>query len=185
VTARFYDGCVADPARLSSEHECHSWVMQMIQLLKYCFGGGWHSANVKDTGGTLRSSSIVPTQLFGWISQGALGSSGGPLVGTSTAAESALDYCLGARITHGTGSGQLSHGATSLTEPVVSGTTSYFKVARIFTNNSGGSITINEIAIYCTSSYTYCLARDKLSVGEVCAPLSSKTLEFTITVDNT
>lgn len=186
LTVRFYDGLVADPSKLTQEWECHSWVVQYLQALKYIFSQVAVTSQIKDTGGTLRTTSFTNANLLGWITQGVSGAGYGPVVGTGVGVESSQDYCLGARILHGTGAGQLSHGATSLTESVVSGTTSYFKVARIFTNSSGGSITINEVGLYIfNGSYTFCIARDKLGAGEVCANLSSKTLEFTITVDNT
>jgi len=72
----------------------------------------------------------------------------GIMVGTGTTAPPIDDYQLEARITHGTGAGQLQHGDVAFGLPASDPTTSQFTITRNFANASGGSITVNEIGLY-------------------------------------
>jgi len=69
----------------------------------------------------------------------------GIVVGTSDAAWSYTQYCLQAQITHGTGSGQLSYGATTTQLVSDTGSPAKLTLQRSFDNNSGGDITVREI----------------------------------------
>lgn len=71
----------------------------------------------------------------------------GLVVGTGTNAEANDDYALQTQIAHGSGAGQLVHGATGLTAPVSNGNVDLV-VTRAFTNNSGGQINVREMGIY-------------------------------------
>jgi hypothetical protein len=73
--------------------------------------------------------------------------SAGILVGTSDTPVSLAQYNLLGLISHGTGSGQLSYGAT-VVEDLTIETTYYFRIIRTFTNNSGASITVREIGLF-------------------------------------
>jgi len=69
----------------------------------------------------------------------------GIVVGTSDASWTWSQYCLQAQITHGTGSGQLSYGATTRSFSANSGQPAKCTIQRSFDNNSGGDITVREI----------------------------------------
>lgn len=71
----------------------------------------------------------------------------GVLVGTGTTPVTASDYDLASPITHGTGAGQLQHGAMSYEAPSVSGSVTTWRNSRTFTNGSGADITVNEIGL--------------------------------------
>lgn len=95
-------------------------------------------------------------------------------VGTGTNAVTANDYALQTKIAHGSGAGQLSYGLTTIpqtTGPAVTGSRAYFDFVRIFTNNSGGDITINELGLVAeeqlqVGTKVYIMyARDKLTTG--------------------
>lgn len=70
-------------------------------------------------------------------------------VGTGTAAVAIGDIQLGTLIADGAGAGQLSHSGVTSTAPATVGATRRFTLVRTFTNNSGGSITVNEVGISC------------------------------------
>jgi len=72
----------------------------------------------------------------------------GIIVGTSTQAVVVGDHDLITPIAHGTGSGQLSYGSTTFTDPVTSGGDRKFTISRTFTNGSGADITVNEVGLY-------------------------------------
>jgi hypothetical protein len=150
-----------------------SWVGNLIRLLNmlwdvwasittaynfYCYS---QKSLLLDTTGTARS--------FG-INTGATGSFGGEapagdtsagiLVGTSDSPVSLAQYNLLGLITHGTGSGQLSYGAT-VVEDLTIDTTYYFRIIRTFTNNSGASITVREIGLFLKlTTQSFMFARD-------------------------
>ena len=69
-------------------------------------------------------------------------------VGTSSAAQDISHYSLQGVIDHGTGAGELFHGVSEETWNGTTGQTTSFKVARPFTNSSGGTITVEEMAWY-------------------------------------
>ena len=73
-------------------------------------------------------------------------------VGTSTAAESINDTSLGTQIAHGTGAGQLQYGAMTYGAPSTTATTTTFRFTRVFTNGSGGTVTVQEIGLVGESS---------------------------------
>lgn len=90
----------------------------------------------------------------------------GLVVGTGSTAHAWSNFDLGARIAHGTGSGQLSYGATSFNAPQTSGNERFFEVVRIFTNLSGAAITVNEIGMIIFNGANYFLAcRDVIGGG--------------------
>lgn len=66
-------------------------------------------------------------------------------VGTSDIAVDPADYELKARILQGVGAGQMVYGAQTYEAVDVVGMASRFRISRVFTNNSGGAITVKEI----------------------------------------
>ena len=72
----------------------------------------------------------------------------GILVGTDSTPFDVMQYSLGAKISHGTGSGQLSYGEQS----TIVGTAEYEQWQRSFDNNSGADITVREIGMACRTT---------------------------------
>lgn len=112
----------------------------------------------------------------------ALGSSNGIVPGTGSNAVTISDYKLQTPITHGNGAGNLNFQAqTYPTAPTVSGSSKYFTVQRIFQNNSGGDITVNEYGIVNTNSADLFLldrTLDTFTIGNG----STGTIRYTIKV---
>jgi hypothetical protein len=74
------------------------------------------------------------------------------------------DYKLGSQISHGNASGQLMYGAMSWDSPIAYGTGYLIRGIRVFTNNSGGDVTVKEIGCYASiAGYYFCFIRDVLS----------------------
>jgi hypothetical protein len=67
-------------------------------------------------------------------------------VGTGSSANVAGTIQLGTLIANGNGAGQLAYGSMGITQPAGSAPLSY-TFTRTFTNNSGGTITINEAGL--------------------------------------
>jgi len=67
----------------------------------------------------------------------------GILVGSGTTPVSITDTNLASKIPNGTSSGRLVYGATS----IVASDVDYIQWQRSFTNNSGASVTVNEIGL--------------------------------------
>jgi hypothetical protein len=65
----------------------------------------------------------------------------------------------------------------------VNGTTS-FTTSRTLSNSSGGSITINEIGLYCAtgSTYYFCLVHDIIAGGQAVQTGHTLTITYTIAV---
>ena len=99
----------------------------------------------------------------------------GIIVGSGTAAESFDGYAIQTKITNGTGGGQLSYVQAEENVDTYTPATKTWqqKVVRYFNNNSGGNVTVNEVALYPKSCFPsggsvgspWCISRDKLATG--------------------
>jgi len=92
----------------------------------------------------------------------------GIVLGTGTTSPTPTDHKLETKIAHGKGSGQLLHLGSALYPVVVSAPDAYVDLIRFFENQSGASITINEIGIYAlahSAHYGVCICRDVLSTA--------------------
>ena len=156
-----------------------SWTQQFCQLLEAQMGQ-MEAVNARDTGNILRtlrpySSNFVMTAGTGVIDYGIR-------AGIGITAEAITDYVLVTPIAHGTGAGQLSHAAVTFTTIANDATSAWFTVSRNFTNNSGATITVNEIGMICygldSGGYTRYLliARDVITAQGV---LNNQTLTVT------
>lgn len=125
--------------------KAQSFVVAFIGLLNIQMANA--SRTVKDTGGTDRSISTNTANFQ--VTAGAGTSTYGIQVGTGTTPVSISDFKLVSQIAHGTGAGQLQYGATSVDTYAVSGNRAFFNVQRLFTNNSGSDITVNEVGLVC------------------------------------
>ena len=89
----------------------------------------------------------------------------GILLGTSTTAESFEHYSLQTKILSGNTTGRLAYQAQSAPSHTWTSGTWEIDHVRVFNNNSGGIITINELCLlYAASNYIMVL-RDLLAVG--------------------
>jgi hypothetical protein len=138
-----------------------SWVGNIVGLLS-CIISAWSTASgsyyatapsradLLDTGGNARGVGLS-VAYTGTVTLGGCAPAGdttaGIVLGSSDTPVSIGQYSLGALITHGTGSGQLTYGATNV-ESLSKDTTWLFRVVRTFTNNSGASVTVREIGLY-------------------------------------
>jgi hypothetical protein len=178
-----------------------SWVGNVVSLLSCILSGGTTSidylslyymisrADMVDVGGNARGL-VMAIQSPG-LRLGAAADAGvdafGILAGTSSTPVTIGQYNLGAKITHGTGAGQLSYGATTV-EAMVKDTTWYFRVIRAFTNNSSADITVYEVGLfvrlpYGTSSASntvIMLARDVISGGILVPAGATLTVRYII-----
>ena len=108
----------------------------------------------------------------------------GIVFGTGITPVTALDYKLITLIAHGTAAGQLSYQQQGASQaPINVDLTTTFILQRIAVNNSGDSITINEIGIYSSQpawgNNPICLFREIVSGG--LAVLATQTLTAQIT----
>lgn len=188
--AMYYDAVVTDKnGRVTRRKKgiCHSFVKQFIQVLRGYLGNAYET--IKDYTNTDRPSGYVAAASAknGFrINAGSANAAYGLKVGTGTNAVNIADYALQTPVAHGTGSGQLQHGAHSFGAAYSDATASYITISRVFTNASGATITINEIGIYSygevyAAAYV-CLVRDKLAVGVSVPNGQSLTLTYTIKI---
>jgi hypothetical protein len=136
----------------------HSWLRQFIDWLRMCAyqlktTATVNTMTINDVTNTARTVPNTSTQYAGAFVMGynapANTSDYGLVVGSGDAPNSISTYALASQIIHGSGSGQLIYGATTV-EAVAnpSGGDLQFRVIRPFTNNSGASVTVKEVGIY-------------------------------------
>lgn len=183
----------------------HSWVRNAYNLL-VCQAAAVAGDNavglaLVDTGGGTRSDastqpatgyssngasnmSIYVFQGYGFYA-GAGVDTFGIVVGTGSGAENFNSNALGAKIANGVGAGQLSYAAMNAPAISTVGTTKKVDWVRFLNNNSGNSITVNEVGIYCNGTYDnsslyFMMCRD-LVAGGVAVPNAGQ-LRVTYTI---
>ena len=188
LETRDRDGIITDVYRQRS----HTWVRNLWNQVigniatavtdTATFGAG--HINWKSTAATI-TNLIVTTAEGGQGSVAAGNTNYGILVGTGTTAWSFEDYALATKIAHGTGSGQLSYaGQVAPSLSWNSGTRVYsIQIQRQFSNNSAGSITINEVGFFQNVAAAYIMmCRDVLAVGKTLAPGANTTASYVFTL---
>jgi len=140
------------------------------------------TTSVTGTGG----SSIGGVICFS-ISAGLGDTNYGIVVGSGTNANTTSTYALQTLIANGTGAGQLSYGSTTVLSPAISGSTVTVTVSRVLNNSSGGTITINEVAMYValsldgtTSTNYMAVTRDVLASAISIANGASTTIYYNL-----
>ena len=177
---------------LDYDFRSKSWVRNAHNMLLIVFSGfissgpatyGAGSTQCKEVGGSMNTLaySYLPRTY-----NSTLGNSDcGIVLGSGNAAETFEEYALQTKIVHGTTSGKLSYAAQS--SPVVSydsGTKTWtVTFTRIFNNNSGGTVTIRETAMYydTKAGWIFMLCRDLLSSSVEVADTAQLTVTYTMT----
>lgn len=105
---------------------------------------------------------------FGRIDGGAGALNRGIILGTGTTAPAPSNFSIETIINHGSGAGQLNYGAQQgIMGTTITGSLTEFTINRTYNNNSGGSITVNECAIYADyGGSVICIYRDLISPGD-------------------
>lgn len=164
-----------------------SYVLAFIDMLYVQANYGATMPNTPDTSNTTRA--FTANVYFFDSKSGIAGTdTSGIVVGTGTNPVALADYKLQTQINHGNGAGQLDYGATTYIAPATSGTTRYFQILRVFTNNTGVTITPTECGIYTifnTGTYKFCSIRDLIASGSGIAIPSAKALTLTYTIGAT
>jgi len=184
---------------ISRQHgKSHSWLKQFIQMImaewQFASGGGNPPAvTINDETGTGRSMPPAYSGTFNscaWaINAPANSSEYGVKVGGGDTPNSLLTYALASPISHGTGLGQLVYGAHTI-ESVInpSGGDLTFRVTRVFTNNSGASVTVKEIGIttkrydQTSTNRTFLFIRDVLPSPTSVPDGASLTIRYTVKI---
>lgn len=160
----------------NKEYKANSYNRNYWNAVAYLLTGTFSSEssygegkiNIKAASGTLiafNSSShiyVYPISATANFVFSFANSTNGLVVGTSNATESFDSYALGAEIADGTASGQMLR-----LSPVMSTTPSYNSTSKIysstlcrsFKNTSGGTISVNESGIRCTTNYSELMER--------------------------
>lgn len=177
---------------------CRSWVANFLRWVN-----GWFTTGViagygdvytmNDIGNTGRTMPYTSTGYQGingrW--RGAVGIVDvGIVVGTGTTPTTINDVALGTRIAHGAGGGQLVYNAQTSEALVVSAPNATVRHTRTFTNNSGASITVNEIGWYIgawdstSTERFFCMVHDLLASPQAIPNGATLTVRYTVSVTN-
>ena len=107
----------------------------------------------------------------------------GIVVGTGTTAVAIDDYKIETIIAHGTGSGQLDYGASTVTS-YESASEDYVLCQRVFTNLNAASLSVTESGIYVKnkSDCCFCIARDIFASAYALANGDTLTVQYFIKV---
>ena len=159
--------------------EAKSFTQHFLNII-YCQASQTTLGGQNDTGGVSRTMGPQAQNIS--FAAAAADGTYGLVVGTSDTAVNIGDTALAAKIAHGTGSGQLSHGTVTINTPsTVSGTRS-FTMQRVFTNNSGSNILIKEIGLYAKSYGGYIFLVERTLATSTITAGTSGTLTYTIQI---
>lgn len=150
-----------------------SFTQNVMNLLGMFDAGGWVAIDVNGNSVTFTFKNATDNYLY---NAEVLAPSGedkyGILVGSSDTAFDVTQYNLGSKISHGTGSGQLQYGDTS----VVDYGADYKTWQRAFDNLSGADVVVKEIGMFAKvtreesgvpKEYYVMLARDVITTTTV------------------
>lgn len=170
--------------RRTRNRRAKSLVANFIHHIRMAFANA--NASMLDTAGTSRTGDS-PANTLNWMTIVSSSNTRGIVVGTGTTVVDIANHQLATIIGDGAGAGQLNHGSQTFGSVVVTSTQASFTIQRVFTNNSGASITVEECGIYCTTEDTgnvdrnFCLARDL--TGSVVVPhQATLTVTYTLKV---
>lgn len=142
-----------------TEHEANSLVNGFVASLLNQMSQT-NLANVKDTSGTNRLMGI--SNYVFRTTAAAADATFGILFGRGTTAVSSDDYSLVTPITEGTGANQLNHSLVTFDSGLTtSGSNIYFQIYRTATNNTGSTITIEEVGLVEKSGSNYLFLIDR------------------------
>lgn len=165
--------------RRTRKKMCRSYVLAFADLLAAQMTNA--SQSIPDIANASQTQTGANAQLN---TQSTADHTWGLVVGTGTNAVALSDYGLQTIIADGTSAGQLQYGQGSYTNPITTGSTRQFTLIMTLTNNSGGSITVNETGIYVktASNFKFCVERSLESPGVAIADTATGTLTYTIGV---
>jgi len=179
----YYDMIVKKGDRIVKKYrkrKCHSFVKQFLDFLFLFLSSS--TCTIKNTGGT-DSDFLKPTAFTSTFDHTTFliyntNTTVGPAVGGGLTGVSINDY----KIEAATVGGNLQYSIPVAGAPTTTAAGSTWISTKIFTNNSGFSVTVNEIGIY-TYHYRidvyFLLARDNLTSPVILANGESLTLNYT------
>jgi len=158
------------------------WLRSKFTIADLGYAESWTCADTSNVSRTFPNTSPFAEYRFGHFGAPVNDDTKGLRVGTGTTTVTPTDYELASKIAHGSGAGQMVYGAMTWEAVEVVGNVSRFRVSRVFTNNSGASITVREIggALYQTDSGA--VARYLLYLRDVLASPSTVPDGASITV---
>lgn len=188
--AIYYDMVISKEEKkikIFKKRPCKSFVKQFCEILLIGFSS-MRNQTMVDTSNTSRAflsgdGPFVESELL-WntgLFAGVGVTSYGPLLGSGVTAVTINDYDMETLIAHGTGAGELQYSATTFGAPSTDATGSTFIVTRVYTNNSGGNVTIEEIGLVDTAqgSWRFLIVRDNLASSVTMADGETLTLNYT------
>jgi len=105
----------------------------------------WTAPDVTNTSRSMPYATASMEGKYGHMGGGVNDDARGLVIGTGTTAVTPTDYNLATKIAQGSGAGQMVHGSQTYEAVEVVAMASRFRITRVFTNNSGASITVREI----------------------------------------
>jgi len=144
------------------------------------YGEYYTTSGTADCGGTPAAASAADND-----------DSYGIVVGSGVTPVSPTDYMLAAKISHGTGSGQLDYDTHTILTSYTS-TSSYIEISRVFVNRSGADVVVREVGLivrnYWKSRYNlekdvkFLIARDVLPSPTTVKNLGSLNVRYRISL---
>lgn len=187
VEVRDRNGKLLSSCKGNNDPFVRNWIRMIRTMFTLAESVATTSVNLNGTGGSgilFYASHASQTMSPMGCNAGATVETSGIRVGSSDTAFDKAQYELQTRITHGSGSGQLMYGASTVEDYSDEDTTTRFRILRPFTNSSGATITVKEIGIaICnivtgTSTSRFLICRDVLTSPQSIPNLATLTVTY-------
>lgn len=164
---------------LKRKEKCYSLVDNFLRIL-YCKMGFVTNSGTDTSGSSVSFTAGSEIDPYFLMTAGSSDDDSGIVVGTGTTAAAIDDNNVETRIDDGAGSGQLQYASSTVAAPTVDASTTTLTLTRVFTNDSGGSITINEVCLITQDSPEVLIARDIVSGGIAVGSGQEATINYKI-----
>lgn len=165
------------------------WLRQWFTVtVGTAFADSWTANDTGNQGRTFPDGVSDPQGAWGFFMGIINTDTYGIVIGTSNQAVDPANYNLIGKIAQGVGAGQMVHGSQTIEAIQVVGSVSSFRNTRVFTNNSGGLITVREIGfifgLYDSGRVTRYLlgCRDVLGTPKDVPDGSTITIRYTVSM---
>lgn len=150
---------------------------------------GFSATEPVDTGGNARgvlvgkaNGAVQVTSCVCKLDGGSGDVNSGLRVGRGVTPPTPIDPTLAIPCTEGTGENQFNHGTTTIDAILIAGSDVSFKIIRVMSNNSAGTIIVSECGIFAQWCYTATTSASFMLARDLISPALSVPTGYTLTL---
>lgn len=165
------DGQIKEHKKQIAHSFTIGWLKHIEGVISHAYNSVSVDTNITDIAGSSQTVAFVSNPQLGHIfgiAAPAGNTNYGIVCGTGTTAVRADDYTIETIIGHGSSSGQLNYGGTSIIPSSGSESLCQLSISRTVGNASGSSITVKNLGVLCSSRNTSAAQKYFLVIHDNC-----------------